>query len=381
MKIKQLLSKAYRSLFLIHLPFYTNNILIIRLDNIGDYILFRNGLKQIRISDRFKNRKITLLGNKVFKDIAENFDNKEIDNFIWIDPKILNNNLKKIALICKLKLRAYHTIINPVHHRYINNDLFIKYINAKQAIGSKGHSRQPANQEKQLSESCYTELIDIPGDATFEFFRNVAFIENLTQLYNSQYKLEIALAKNKQEKINNSSKIRIVIVPGASAEFRRWSTKNILDLIINLNDEYNKKCIFYLTGSKSEIHLGEQICRNIPTHVTIENLIGKTTLLETIEIVNNSDLLISNETGTVHIAAALKTPAVCISNGNDFGRFNPYPSTLAENIITLYPIDNFYKNELYQTNVQKFHISDLDINDITVQSVFEAAKTLIEKVN
>jgi ADP-heptose:LPS heptosyltransferase len=38
-----------------------------------------------------------------------------------------------------------------------------------------------------------------------------------------------------------------------------------------------------------------------------------------------SQILISNETGTAHIANAVGTPTVCILGGGHFGRFVPYP--------------------------------------------------------
>ncbi len=47
----------------------SNSLLIVRLDAIGDYILFRNFLKVIRNSEKFNNYTITLCGNTLWKDI------------------------------------------------------------------------------------------------------------------------------------------------------------------------------------------------------------------------------------------------------------------------------------------------------------------------
>ena len=57
-----------------------NSILLIRLDHIGDYVLFRNYIELIKNSNKYKNYSITLLGNSVWKDFSEELDNKYIDS-------------------------------------------------------------------------------------------------------------------------------------------------------------------------------------------------------------------------------------------------------------------------------------------------------------
>ncbi|HDI60737.1 MAG TPA: lipopolysaccharide heptosyltransferase family protein, partial [Desulfobacteraceae bacterium] len=43
---------------------------------------------------------------------------------------------------------------------------------------------------------------------------------------------------------------------------------------------------------------------------------------------SGAEAVLSNETGTIHLAAALGTPAVCIAGGGDFGHMIPYPEDL-----------------------------------------------------
>ena len=52
---------------------------------------------------------------------------------------------------------------------------------------------------------------------------------------------------------------------------------------------------------------------------------GKTELTELSGLLSLSQLTISNDTGAVHLAAAIGTPMVCILGGGHFGRFVPYP--------------------------------------------------------
>ena len=62
-----------------------NTMLILRTDAIGDYILFRNFIKYIKESEKYRHYSIALCGNELWKDLAENYDNEFVDSFIWID--------------------------------------------------------------------------------------------------------------------------------------------------------------------------------------------------------------------------------------------------------------------------------------------------------
>ena len=54
------------------------------------------------------------------------------------------------------------------------------------------------------------------------------------------------------------------------------------------------------------------------------DLVGKTSLVELVELLRNALLVLSNETSAVHIGAAVGAPVICILGGGHFGRFLPY---------------------------------------------------------
>ena len=90
------------------------SVLLIRIDATGDYILFRNFIKIIRKSDKYKNYKITLLGNEVWKKIAEELDGKFIDNFIWLNRKKFNKNfIYRYQKFTEIVINGYEIVINP----------------------------------------------------------------------------------------------------------------------------------------------------------------------------------------------------------------------------------------------------------------------------
>ena len=93
----------------------SKNLLIVKMDAIGDYILFRNFLKAIKEDKKYSKYKITLCGNSVWKDISEKFDSKVIDEFYWINKKkflIKVSYFKKIINIIFVKINFIKNIIN-----------------------------------------------------------------------------------------------------------------------------------------------------------------------------------------------------------------------------------------------------------------------------
>src|ERR1700730_14291382 len=66
---------------------FEKKLLIIRLDDIGDYLLFRNQLRMYKRSSRWKDYVITLLGNTSWKAIFSEFDASGVDDTIWADKK------------------------------------------------------------------------------------------------------------------------------------------------------------------------------------------------------------------------------------------------------------------------------------------------------
>ncbi len=95
-------------------------LLIVKLDAIGDYLLFRNFLEDIRKSKKFANYHITLCGNIIWKELAEAFDKSYVDEFIWIDKKKLTieKSYRKLTLQ-HIKDKGFEIAFQPTFSREI----------------------------------------------------------------------------------------------------------------------------------------------------------------------------------------------------------------------------------------------------------------------
>jgi lipopolysaccharide heptosyltransferase II len=98
----------------------------------------------------------------------------------------------------------------------------------------------------------------------------------------------------------------IVIHPGATAQSRRYPAEKYITVADILTCDHNLQVVF--TGTKSEHQLVEFIRANVRGHTT--SLVGRINLAEMTALIKMAPLLITNNTGPAHMAAALDTPLV-----------------------------------------------------------------------
>jgi lipopolysaccharide heptosyltransferase II len=98
----------------------------------------------------------------------------------------------------------------------------------------------------------------------------------------------------------------IVIHPGASASSRRYSSRSFAKVVRQLAGRVRSSIVF--TGSAGEEPIIEEICST--SSVASHSFAGRLTLEELAALISVSHLLITNNTGPAHIAAAVGTPVV-----------------------------------------------------------------------
>ncbi len=111
--------------------------------------------------------------------------------------------------------------------------------------------------------------------------------------------------------------VRIGICPGAEyGEAKRWPLERFRDMIGLVREGLSGQEVTpVIVGSPAERGLGEQLEEWVDGPV--ENLAGKTTVGELVDKLKTCHLVISNDTGTMHLAAALGVPTVGIFGSTD----------------------------------------------------------------
>ena len=110
------------------------------------------------------------------------------------------------------------------------------------------------------------------------------------------------------EKNSVPDKIRIAMAPGAKHITKRWPSEKFAELANMLIEEKDAEII--LLGGKED----KEICGYIADKCggKAKDHCGKTNILETARIIDRCSLLITNDSGVMHIAAARQTPVAAI---------------------------------------------------------------------
>ncbi len=341
-----------------------NGILLLKLDKLGDYILFRNFIEEL---NRFYkgSRRIVFCGNIVLKDFAEKLDSEFIKEFIWVDVPRLDEYRYRFWVYKKMRKAGCGTLIHGTYSRTMQADKLVQYSGARELIGYCGDETNMPKGSKAEYDLIYTKLVQSEARCMFEFYRNKFFFEdilNATINIDSPYIKTSSLVQGEKHEY-------IVIFPGAGHESRRWDTSNFRKLSKLLFDFY--KLPIFICGAKNEMKLGEEIAAKQEYFIT--NSIGKYNLFETTDMVKKAKFIISGDTGPFHLALALRIPTVCISNGNHFERFCPYPEAMKMPLLTIYPaqFEEIIQDEKMIASV-RCKEATYNINTISPERVFSA---------
>lgn len=360
-----------------HIP---KTLMILKLDAIGDYVVFRNFIEILKNEPKYSEYRFTLCASASVKTLAEETEKNYIDEFIWIDTRrFYTNYLYRFQVLRLINRKGFEIVIHPTYSREHISDKLVYASNAVVRVGNSGNGSNISNSEKKQFDSYYTTLIDTETDEKilkFEFFRYKKFFEILLNKKINLNKPFINLVDTNTSHFHDMlSRPYAVIFPGATSPRRRWAPSGFAEICDWLSSHYNLNIV--MAGSQQDIDIASEIIRKASTKKII-NLTGKTKLSELALLLLKAEMLVSNDTSAVHIAAAVNTKNIlCISNGNHFKRFIPYPAEVCENFCYICPDElekNINNNEYLK---QKYLFgSDLDINEITSIKV----KNIIDKI-
>ncbi|MBN1141037.1 MAG: lipopolysaccharide heptosyltransferase II [Deltaproteobacteria bacterium] len=113
----------------------------------------------------------------------------------------------------------------------------------------------------------------------------------------------------------------IAINPGAAyGEAKRWFPERFAQVADGLAREFG--CGILLTGGPGEIRIGSDIEAAMESRPL--NLIGQTTVRQLMALLSQSSLMITNDSGPMHIAAAFGVPLVAIFGPTDHLTTSPW---------------------------------------------------------
>jgi lipopolysaccharide heptosyltransferase II len=104
--------------------------------------------------------------------------------------------------------------------------------------------------------------------------------------------------------------------PGAAyGHAKRWPPRRVADVIARLGHE--RGAVAVLVGAADDRDAGREIESSLPSGVAIVNLIGRTDLRQLAGVLARCRAFVSNDSGAMHLAAAVGVPVVAIFGPTD----------------------------------------------------------------
>jgi hypothetical protein len=160
---------------------------------------------------------------------------------------------------------------------------------------------------------------DSPGDPWVEFISRLVQSDrrwnrfHLVDVFRFHSSRRVPAARRGTERPASLSHRSILGVQiGTRCGKRTWGPENFVELIRGLDREVG--CEVLLLGEKREEALAETVARRADSG-RLQNLVGKTSLEDLVEVLGACDRLLSADTGTLHLAAYLGVPSLAVFFG------------------------------------------------------------------
>ncbi len=309
-------------------------LLIIRLDEIGDYLLWRPFIHELLDAERFKGYRFHFCGNQSWKSLFNQYDQMGFETIWWMDKiRFKKDLLYRYRFLKECYKQQYICIINPTFSRDKRyDDSIVKAASAKIRMGMVANLESIKTYEKGYDSHLYNHLFDHPERPLFEFLRNKLFTEFITEKKSNQLNTRIdhSLIPAYTEALPHNY---FIVFPGSRSRMRIWPTESFIAVSNFLFEQYGWTAI--VCGTQADEVYTESFCGQY-YHPYI-NLTGKTSLVEMLAVMHKASCLLTVDTGSVHLAVAAGCPVFGAFNGSQYGRFAPYPSEVTTDCYALYP--------------------------------------------
>lgn len=258
-------------------------ICIVRLSALGDIVMC---LPLIRtLQKNFPTAEITLIVGKSFYPLFEKLEGVHVIGV----PKIKS---VKDWLDVRKKLKAYHFDILLAVQASFSAHLIYTLIRAKRKIG------YDSVRSKDFHSLFINERVPFSKEHTLEGFLGFA-----KKIGAKEMVLDgaVPLGDEKYEVIKTPY---FVVNPCSSKLEKDWSYENYIPVISYVQEKYG------LTPVLIGVSQDKEICEMIEKKCSCLNLCGKTNLKELAHLLKEAKLLLSPDSGPLHIASSFKTPLV-----------------------------------------------------------------------
>jgi ADP-heptose:LPS heptosyltransferase len=299
-------------------------VLVVRLDAIGDFVLWSGAARALR-AWLGPDAHVTLAANATWADLARDAD---IADEVW---PVRRSSLEwdgdyRSQMLKRVQGGRFSLAINPRFTReMIFGDSMMRWSRAERRIGWVGESHLLPDRERRYADQWYTELFALPTQPMHETEINAEFLRRLGASVPQVPAPELFVYRRPLEGLDELREGYFVIFPGASSAEKRWAPDQFAAVARYVQQKTGWRPV--LLGERNDASVTKQVADAVPGAI---DLAGATSVAVLASAIQQAQLVVTNDTSAVHLAAATRVPAVCVVGGWQWRRFVPYPDTLPE---------------------------------------------------
>ena len=295
-----------------------HNILVNALVNLGDVVLTTSAVALLR--QAYPSAKITMLVKPACREAVEN--NPVIDHVLVFDYQAKQKSFKRMMEMVK-RIRRRHFDLSVSFDRKLRPALLAWLARIPVRVGPNRVFDDRPSRVTWL----YTDVIPIEHDleATLQSETYQAIVRGFT---GSTAHARPVFARIPQEaeiaaeallsQLTRHEKTIGLCVKG-TFPLKTWPKEYFVELVDRLADRYD--AAFFIVGAPGDRVYAAEV--SAAMHVPVANFCGETTLVSLAALFGQSDLLVTVDTGTAHIAATAGVPMVTVYGCTSPRRWHP----------------------------------------------------------
>ena len=336
------------------------NLLVIRLGAIGDLVHVTPSLDQVYLAR--KDVHIHLLSDSPLAEWLKANAYKEEAFTVWkLNPYTgVFSLLKRLFHLANaLRKTPIDGIVNlhPAFKTYLLSALLLPpwqwfsriRVYKKQKVKGKGKWQRSVRRLHAVENfyQPFQQLLSLP-EASLEELSPQFSLTEISLKESTEIQTLNPHSENPHSGKNRALQVALIAGVGVQRQNRAWPLGKWLSLLRYFNIDRGIQqgrwadiAHFHFIGGPDEVPLYQSILEGLPPPIQslCSNHAGKTNLSETIAILQQSDIVISADTGPLHIAAALGKPIVALYGPTSIIRTGAR-SSRQEEIHHLHPDDN-----------------------------------------
>jgi ADP-heptose:LPS heptosyltransferase len=293
-------------------------VAIFSLHGAGDLVLSLPCLHQLRLTFPAERYELTLFCSPLGAELASLY--APVDHLSTIDRHSFQRSPGyRIAVLRTIVDAEFSVAIQPTFNRMLAvEDSLVRATGAQETCGSAGSPMFVGRGSRWFGDRWYNQLVQPSPEPMHELARYAEFLAVMG--WRSLQAALPALAAPPGPPVGEHADF-ILVIPDSSSPLKSWRMENFEELSHLLAGKTASAIAF--AGAPDALRPKDRFRRW--QEGRFDDFTGRTTMPEFLRLIAGARLVVTNDSGGMHLALALGRPVVAVAGGGLPHRYHPYP--------------------------------------------------------